>query len=96
VHMNRADQYGNAQYLGPDPYFDDLFCLAAAHRVVSCERIVPTAELVAAAPPQALLLNRMMVDAVVEAPGGAGFTSCVPDYGRDEAAQKAYAEGASA
>ena len=95
VHLNRADAHGNACYLGPDPYFDDLFCLAAAHRVVSCERIVSTAELVEAAPPQALLLNRMMVDAVVEAPGGAGFTSCVPDYGRDEAAQRAYAEAAS-
>jgi glutaconate CoA-transferase subunit A len=95
VHLNRADMHGNACYLGPDPYFDDLFCLAAAHRVVSCERIVSTAELAAAAPPQALLLNRMMVDAVVEAPGGAGFTSCVPDYGRDEAAQRAYVEAAS-
>lgn len=96
VHLNRADAHGNACYLGPDPYFDDLFCLAARHRVVSCEQVLPTAELVAAAPPQALLLNRMMVDAVVEAPGGAGFTSCVPDYGRDEAAQRAYAEAASA
>ncbi len=38
VHMNRADQGGNAQYLGPDPYFDDLFCLAARRRLVSCER----------------------------------------------------------
>jgi glutaconate CoA-transferase subunit A len=95
VHLNRADMHGNACYLGPDPYFDDLFCLAAAHRVVSCERIVSTAELAADAPPQALLLNRMMVDAVVEAPGGAGFTSCVPDYGRDEAAQRAYVEAAS-
>jgi glutaconate CoA-transferase subunit A len=94
VHLNRADPHGNAAYLGPDPYFDDLFCLAADHRIVSCERIVPTAELVASAPPQALLLNRMMVDAVVDAPGGAGFTSCVPDYGRDEAAQRAYAEAA--
>jgi glutaconate CoA-transferase subunit A len=96
VHLNRADAHGNACYLGPDPYFDDLFCLAARHRVVSCERVVPTAQLVEAAPPQALLLNRMMVDAVVEAPGGAGFTSCVPDYGRDEAAQRAYVEAASA
>jgi glutaconate CoA-transferase subunit A len=96
VHLNRADAHGNAAYLGPDPYFDDLFCLAAAHRVVSCERVVSTAELVATTPPQALLLNRMMVDAVVEAPGGAGFTSCVPDYERDEAAQRAYVEAASA
>ncbi len=51
-----------------------------------------TAELVAAAPPQALLLNRMMVDGVVETPNGAHFTSCVPDYGRDEAFQRAYAD----
>ena len=29
VHMNRADERGNAQYLGPDPYFDDWFCMAA-------------------------------------------------------------------
>ncbi|MGN6609269.1 MAG: CoA transferase subunit A [Jatrophihabitans sp.] len=91
VHLNRADAHGNAAYLGPDPYFDDLFCLAARERFVSAERVVPTAELAAAAPPQALLLNRMMVDGVVEAAGGAGFTSCVPDYGRDEAAQRDYA-----
>ena len=26
-----------------------------------------------------------------EAPGGAGFTSCQPDYERNEEAQKAYA-----
>jgi glutaconate CoA-transferase subunit A len=95
VHLNRADAHGNAAYLGPDPYFDDLFCLAARHRVVSCERLVTTDELVAEAPPQALLLNRMMVDAVVEASGGAGFTSCVPDYGRDEEAQRAYVDAAA-
>jgi glutaconate CoA-transferase subunit A len=96
VHLNLADPHGNAAYLGPDPYFDDLFCLAAKHRVLSAERVVPTAELVAAAPPQALLLNRMMIDAVVAAPHGAGFTSCVPDYGRDEAAQREYVDGAKA
>lgn len=95
VHLNRADAHGNAAYLGPDPYFDDLFCLAAAHRVVSCERVVATAELAACAPPQALLLNRMMVDAVVEAPDGARFTSCVPDYERDEAFQREYAAAAA-
>jgi glutaconate CoA-transferase subunit A len=92
VHLNRADAYGNAGYLGPDPYFDDLFCQAAQHRIVSCEQVVATAELVDGVAPQALLLNRMMVDAVVEAPGGAGFTSCVPDYDRNEELQRAYAE----
>lgn len=93
VHLNRADRHGNARYLGPDPYFDDLFCLAAARRYVSTEAIVDTAELGALGPPQALLLNRLMVDGVVETPGGAHFTSCVPDYGRDEEFQRAYAAG---
>src|ERR671931_2853842 len=59
VHLNRADRHGNAQYLGPDPYFDDLFCLAAKRRFVSCERVLDTAELTAAGPIQSLLLNRM-------------------------------------
>lgn len=95
VHMNRADPGGNAQYLGPDPYLDDLFCLAARRRLVSCERIVPTAELVAGGPVQSLLLNRVMVDGVVETPRGAHFTSCVPDYGRDEQFQRRYVESAA-
>jgi len=50
IHLNRADARGNAQYLGPDPYFDDLFCQAAARSFVSCEQIVPTRELLADAP----------------------------------------------
>ncbi len=95
VHMNRADAHGNAQYLGPDPYFDDLFCLAAQQRFVSTERIVDTAGLTVDAPVQTLLLNRLMVDGVVETPNGAHFTTCVPDYGRDEKFQKAYATAAA-
>jgi glutaconate CoA-transferase, subunit A len=95
VHLNRADRGGNGQYLGPDPYFDDLFCLAADHAYVSCERLVPTAELLDAGPPQSLLVNRAMADGVVETPGGAHFTSCVPDYGRDEAFQAEYAKAAA-
>jgi acyl CoA:acetate/3-ketoacid CoA transferase alpha subunit len=94
IHMNRADARGNGQYLGPDPYFDDLYCLAAARAYMSCERIVPTAELQTAGPPQSLLINRAMVAGVVEAPNGAHFTSCVPDYGRDEAFQELYARSA--
>ncbi|MEW2138289.1 CoA-transferase [Streptomyces sp. NPDC005409] len=91
VHLNRADRLGNAQYLGPDPYFDDLFCEAAEAAYVSCEQLVETAELAKAGPPQSLLVSRHCVTGVVEAPGGAHFTSCVPDYDRDEAFQKLYA-----
>lgn len=94
VHMNRADAHGNAQFLGPDMYFDDLYCQAAERAYVSCERIVPTEELAAAAHPATLRINRSMVRGVVEAPDGAHFTSCPPDYERDERFQRAYVEAA--
>ncbi|MGW2184639.1 CoA transferase subunit A [Streptomyces sp. NPDC001719] len=95
VHLNRADARGNAQYLGPDPYFDDLFCEAAREAYVSCERVVDSTEFASAGAPQTLLVQRMCVNGVVEVPGGAHFTSCVPDYGRDEVFQAAYAEAAA-
>ncbi|MFD3752872.1 CoA transferase subunit A [Streptomyces cyaneofuscatus] len=97
VHMNRADRLGNGQYLGPDPYFDDLFCEAADTAYVSCERLVETAELVGTPgpAPQTLLIRRQSVTGVVETPGGAHFTSCVPDHPRDEPFQKAYAAAAA-
>ncbi|WP_327252219.1 CoA transferase subunit A [Streptomyces sp. NBC_01244] len=91
VHLNRADRLGNAQYLGPDPYFDDLFCEAADAAYVSCEQLVETAELAKSGPPQSLLVSRHSVTGVVETPNGAHFTSCAPDYDRDEAFQKLYA-----
>lgn len=94
VHMNRADKHGNATYLGPDPYFDDLFCMAADRAFVSCEQVVDTAGLTVDTPVQRLLLNRMMVSGVVETPNGAHFTTCTPDYERDETFQKAYAAAA--
>jgi glutaconate CoA-transferase subunit A len=94
VHMNLGDAQGNAAYTGIDPYFDDLYLMAADRRYLSVERLVSTEELVDAVPPQALLVNRMMVDAVVEAPGGAHFTTAAPDYGRDETFQRHYAEAA--
>ncbi|WP_100467350.1 cholesterol ring-cleaving hydrolase subunit IpdA [Mycobacteroides abscessus] len=94
VHLNLGDATGNAAYTGVDPYFDDLYCLAAERRYLSVERVVSTEELVKAVPLQSLLLNRMMVDKVVEAPGGAHFTIGTADYGRDEKFQRHYAEAA--
>ena len=91
VHMNRADARGNTQFLGPDLYFDDLFCMAAARRFVSCERVIATEDFAKEGSIHTLRIHRGMVDGVVEAPGGARFTSCVPDYDRDEAEQAAYA-----
>jgi glutaconate CoA-transferase subunit A len=94
IHMNRADMHGNGQYLGPDPFFDDLICGAAKRRFMSCEKIVPTEDLLKEGPVQTLLINRMMIDGVIEAPNGAHFTECPPDYDRDEAFQREYAVSA--
>jgi len=95
VHLNIGDERGNAAYTGIDPYFDDLFLMAADRRYLSVERVVATEELVKAVPPQALLVNRMMVDQVVEAPNGAHFTTAAPDYQRDEKFQRHYAQAAA-
>jgi glutaconate CoA-transferase subunit A len=97
VHLNRADARGNGQFLGPDLYFDDLYLGASApgKRFVSCERVVTTEELLSEGSVHTLRVNRSMVDGVIEAPGGAHFTTCEPDYGRDEAFQKEYAASAA-
>ena len=92
VHLNRADRLGNGQYLGPDPYFDDLFCEAADAAYVSCERLVETGRAGQGRPRRRPCWSAgTSVTGVVETPNGAHFTSCVPDYGRDEAFQKLYA-----
>ncbi|GAA2412563.1 CoA transferase subunit A [Actinomadura vinacea] len=94
VHMNRADARGNAQYLGPDPYMDDLFAKAADRTYVSCERLVETSGFLKEGPVQSLLISRSHVTGVVEAPGGAHFTLGEPDHARDEAFQRLYVRSA--
>ena len=94
VHMHRGDARGNGQYLGVDPYFDDLFLGAAERRFMSVERVVPTEDLIAGGAVQTLRVSRLMTDGVIEAPFGAHFTECPPDYARDEAFQKEYAASA--
>jgi glutaconate CoA-transferase, subunit A len=90
VHVDHADARGNAQILGPDPYFDDLFCGAATKRYLSCERIVDTAAFAEHGCLHTLVLDRGLVDAVVEAPFGAHPTACAPAYGIDLEHLKTY------
>jgi len=90
VHVNRADAAGSGQILGPDPFFDELFLGAADRRFVTTERVVPTDQLAGGGPLQSMCISRLLTDGVVETPGGAHFTACVPDYGRDEGFQKEY------
>ena len=94
IHLNRADHLGNGQCLGPDPYVDDLFARAAKRTVLSAESVVGTRELTEGQHPATLLLNRTMVDHVFEAPGGAHFTTCLPDYARNEEWQREYVHSA--
>lgn len=95
VHCNRADTHGNGQMLGPDPFFDDLFLGAAARRFVTAEKVVRPGHLIDEGPMQAVTVTRLLTDAVAEVPGGAHFTSCPPDYGRDESFQRNYAKAAA-
>jgi acyl CoA:acetate/3-ketoacid CoA transferase alpha subunit len=94
IHVNRADARGSGQILGPDPFFDDLFLGAADRRFVTAERIVDTDTFSSEGPLQTLCISRLLTDGVVETEGGAHFTACVPDYGRDEAFQKEYVAAA--
>lgn len=94
VHVNRADARGSGQILGPDPFFDDLFLGAADRRFVTTERIVDTDRFASEGPLQTMCISRLLTDGVVETEGGAHFTACVPDYGRDEAFQKEYVAAA--
>ncbi len=95
VHQNRADIGGNAQFLGPDLYFDDLMCQAAATSFVTCEQLVDTADFAKLGSPHTQRISRLWTDGVAETPNGAHFTSCTPDYERDEAFQKEYAAAAA-
>ena len=94
IHVHRADTAGNGMILGPDPYFDKLYAQAARQTYMSCEQLVETDQLFSEANYQSESIARLHVHGVIEAPKGAGFTECPPDYGRDEPLQKLYAQGA--
>ena len=91
TNLTHFDASGNAVWLGEDPYFDDLMVRAAERSFVSCESVVDTAALGDGTDVTHRSISRMDVTGVIEAPGGAHFTECLPDYGRDEAFQRHYA-----
>ncbi len=95
VHVNRADANGSGQILGPDPFFDEVFLGAAERRFVTTERLVDTEQFASEGPLQTMCISRLLTDGVVETPGGAHFTACVPDYPRDEEFQRSYVAAAA-
>jgi glutaconate CoA-transferase subunit A len=91
IHLHRADRGGNGQFLNTDLYMDDLMAMAADRCFMSCEQIIPTEDFPRHGPFHSQRISRLMVDGVVERPGAAHFTECLPDYPRDEAFQRTYA-----
>lgn len=81
VHVNEADELGNARMDPRLVWMDGELVKAAASTVVTAERIVPTSSFRAA--PGRTTYPHFAVDAVVSAPWGAYPTSCLPEYGYD-------------
>jgi glutaconate CoA-transferase subunit A len=77
IHVQEADNAGNARILGTR--FEDVLMVQAAKRVIlTAERIVDGE--VFSESPESVAIPGFMVDAVVEAPGGAWPFSCTPFY----------------
>ena len=91
IHVPMADERGNA-WLGGQHCIDIQLAMAAEVTIVTAERIVPTAQIRDAQGGAGLV--SFMVDAVVEAPGGAHPTSCYPDYPVDVVHLARYLSGA--
>ncbi len=94
IHMNRADEYGNGQFLGADLYFDDLFAMAGEKTFMTAEEVIPTSEFLEHGTVHTLKISRIFINGVVPVKKGAHFTECPPDYERDEKIQKEYADSA--
>lgn len=77
LHVQEADIYGNARILGPS-YQDALMARAAKKVILTTERIVGTYRM--QEEPKLTAVPHMLVEAVVELPGGAKPGICYPEY----------------
>jgi glutaconate CoA-transferase subunit A len=94
LHVNKSDEKGNTQIIGPDPFFDELFARAADKTYVSSEEVLSTKDL---GGKQGAIFNRFersLVAGVVHSPCGAHPTSCAPNYGFDLGHLKEYSAAA--
>ena len=92
LHVNKSDNKGNTQVMGPDPFFDELFARAASETFVSSEEVVSTYELGGKEGAMFNRFERSLVTGVVSAPCGAHPTSCAPNYGFDIEHLKEYSD----
>lgn len=86
IHALKADQEGNAQ-IGKNKGVDVELSLTAKTVIITAEEIVPELDRADIVAP--------LVDAVIQAPGGAAPTSCHPLYPLDGEAILAYTEQVS-
>ncbi|AEB94864.1 MAG: CoA-transferase [Metallosphaera sp.] len=78
IHVNKADQNGNSEILGP-LYEDEYKAKAAKKLIVTAEEIVDESYFYGRRP----TINSVYVDAVVHAPRGAEPSSMYPLYDSD-------------
>ena len=94
LHVNKSDEKGNTQLIGPDPFFDELLARAARKTFISSEEVVSTQEL---GGKEGAIFNRFersLVTGVVHSAFGAHPTSCAPNYGFDMKHLKEYSDAA--
>ncbi len=96
IHVNEADAQGHTAILGPDPFFDDMFCRAAKKSFATCEKLVDTSAFNDPMKARLMPIERSVITGVAEAPLGAHPTSCGPDYGIDVKHISAYTKRCAA
>ena len=94
LHVNKSDEKGNTQIIGPDPFFDELFARAAKKTFISSEEVVSTSELGGKDGAIFNRFERSLVTGVLHSPCGAHPTSCAPNYGFDLKHLKEYSDAA--
>ena len=87
IHVNEADEQGNARVLG-SPFWDHPLTRAAKRVLLTAERLVPSEAL--AQQPELTLVPGFMVEALAIVPGGAWPGSMHPHYAIDYPAVERY------
>lgn len=77
IHVQEADQYGNARILGSD-FQDVLFSRAAKKTIITTEKLVETD--IFRQEPKLTSIPYFLVEAVVLVPEGAKPGICYPEY----------------
>lgn len=93
LHVNEGDRLGHLRILG-EPHLDPLAARAAARTYATAERVLDSSD--DGGDRMTTRIVAPWITGVVEAPGGAGFTSCFPEYPIDVSAVRSYLAGAGA